>query len=113
VAWIHLPQVDLGKYPFLTIEVETFSQFSDVLSVLNSMPLPCPIFVLLDNFTVEDLRSAVAQKKPQNVYLEASGGITFDRLSVYGEVGVDLISVGALTHSAAQVDLTLLIEVTS
>lgn len=62
--------------------------------------------VLLDNFSPEDLRAAVDQAGG-HVLLEASGGITLETVRQVAETGVDLISVGALTHSAPSLDLAL------
>jgi len=59
--------------------------------------------------SVEELREAVAICKGRAV-LEASGGIRLDNIRSVAETGVDLISVGALTHSAPAVDLSLDIE---
>jgi nicotinate-nucleotide pyrophosphorylase (carboxylating) len=68
--------------------------------------------VLLDNMSNEMLADAVriARAMPQNVVLEASGNVTLERVRSIAETGVDLISVGALTHSAPAADLSLLIE---
>ena len=65
--------------------------------------------VLLDNMTPEQIRQAVqrARKSQSPVPLEASGGITLDNVRAYAETGVDFISVGALTHSVAAVDLSM------
>ncbi|MEL0097461.1 MAG: carboxylating nicotinate-nucleotide diphosphorylase [Planctomycetaceae bacterium] len=86
----------------IEIEVDTLSQLAAAL--------PChPDIVLLDNMTLEELRQAVAlreQLSPET-QLEASGGITFKTLSDIGKTGVDRISVGALTHSAINLDLGL------
>jgi len=65
--------------------------------------------ILLDNMSVEEMREAVAICKGRAV-LEASGGIRLDNIRSVAETGVDLISVGALTHSAPAVDLSLDIE---
>jgi nicotinate-nucleotide pyrophosphorylase (carboxylating) len=62
--------------------------------------------VLLDNFSLDDLRAAVAQAKGQ-VTLEASGGVNLDRVRAIAETGVDIISIGALTHSAPNFDIGL------
>ena len=59
--------------------------------------------VLLDNFSLADLRAAVSQAKGRAV-LEASGGVTLETVRVIAETGVDVISVGALTHSATNID---------
>ena len=62
--------------------------------------------VLLDNFSLEDLRSAV-QRADGRVTLEASGGVDLGTVRAIAETGVDVISVGALTHSAPNLDLGL------
>jgi nicotinate-nucleotide pyrophosphorylase (carboxylating) len=62
--------------------------------------------VLLDNFPLDDLRAAVA-KAGGRVTLEASGGVNLDTVRDIAETGVDVISVGALTHSAPNFDIGL------
>ena len=72
--------------------------------------------VMLDNFDDAGLRDAVAVAKAHegsNAILEASGGITRDRLPKIAETGVDLVSVGALTHSVRAADLSMLVELDS
>lgn len=72
--------------------------------------------VLLDNFSVERLRSscprlrAAARERGRDVELEASGGITLETIAEFAGSGVDRISVGALTHSAPALDLSLYLE---
>jgi nicotinate-nucleotide pyrophosphorylase (carboxylating) len=70
--------------------------------------------VLLDNFTPEQVRAAVAlvrRRLPrERVELEASGGITLANVRAFAETGVDRISIGALTHSAPALDLSLRID---
>jgi nicotinate-nucleotide pyrophosphorylase (carboxylating) len=67
--------------------------------------------VLLDNFEPARVREAVAAVRAhhqrERVGLEASGGITLENVRAFAEAGVDCISVGALTHSAAALDLSL------
>ena len=65
--------------------------------------------VLLDNMTPEQVRRAVERvgKLDRQVPLEASGGITLENVRAYAEAGVSFISVGALTHSVAAVDLSM------
>jgi nicotinate-nucleotide pyrophosphorylase (carboxylating) len=65
--------------------------------------------VMLDNMAPEDVRTAVSTADGR-VLLEASGGITLENVRQYAETGVDLISVGALTHSAPALDVALEIE---
>jgi nicotinate-nucleotide pyrophosphorylase (carboxylating) len=62
--------------------------------------------ILLDNMTVEELRRVVALVGGR-AELEASGGITLDTVRAVAETGVDFISVGALTHSAPSLDVSL------
>ncbi len=62
--------------------------------------------ILLDNMTLDELRSAVALVGGR-ARLEASGGITLDNIRAVAETGVDEISVGALTHSARSLDVSL------
>ena len=65
--------------------------------------------VLLDNMTPEQVRKAVERvsRLERRVPLEASGGITLENVRAYAETGVDFISVGALTHSVAAVDISM------
>lgn len=83
----------------IEIEVDTLDQLKQALPF-------APSAVLLDNFSLGDLRTAVklAQGK---VLLEASGGITIENVFAVAETGVDVISVGALTHSAVSLDVGL------
>lgn len=62
--------------------------------------------ILLDNMTLDDLRSAVALAG-ERARLEASGGITLENVRAVAETGVDEISIGALTHSARSLDVSL------
>ena len=62
--------------------------------------------ILLDNFSVEDIAEAVKIAEGR-VPLEASGGVTLDNVAAIAAAGVDYISVGALTHSAPALDLSL------
>lgn len=68
--------------------------------------------VLLDNMDNGTMAEAVrmARAMPHRVVLEASGNVSLERVRAIAETGVDLISVGALTHSAPAADLSLLIE---
>jgi nicotinate-nucleotide pyrophosphorylase (carboxylating) len=70
--------------------------------------------LLLDNMTPEELRVAVtaARTKGDSPELEASGGITLENAAAVAATGVDFISVGALTHSAPALDLSLEMEAT-
>jgi nicotinate-nucleotide pyrophosphorylase (carboxylating) len=67
--------------------------------------------LLLDNMSAAELREAVAAVRgPKGPELEASGGVTLDTVVEIAATGVDFISVGALTHSAANLDLNMTLE---
>jgi nicotinate-nucleotide pyrophosphorylase (carboxylating) len=65
--------------------------------------------ILLDNMTPDEMR-AIAAEVDGRATLEASGGIDLDTVRAAAEAGVQFISVGALTHSAPSLDLSLLLE---
>src|SRR5205823_11815098 len=62
--------------------------------------------ILLDNMATEEMARAV-RRVAGRAELEASGGVTLDTVRAIAETGVDYISVGALTHSAPALDLSL------
>lgn len=62
--------------------------------------------IMLDNFTPAEI-TKVLPKIPSNYETEASGGITMETIRAYAETGIDYISVGALTHHVASLDLSL------
>lgn len=87
----------------IEIECETVPQVEEAVAAgANS--------ILLDNMTLDRMRQA-RRIAGQAVILEASGGITLDSVRAVAETGVDLISVGALTHSVKAIDLSMRIEV--
>jgi nicotinate-nucleotide pyrophosphorylase (carboxylating) len=65
--------------------------------------------ILLDNVSVDVVRQAVeiASRQPRRIPMECAGGITLENVRAYAETGVDFISVGALTHSSASVDMSM------
>ena len=65
--------------------------------------------LLLDGMSVDDVRKAVeyCAKRDKRIPVECAGGITLENVRAYAETGVDFISVGALTHSAQAVDMSL------
>jgi nicotinate-nucleotide pyrophosphorylase (carboxylating) len=71
--------------------------------------------LLLDNMNPDQLREAVALRDENaggadGVSLEASGGVTLDNVREIADIGVEFISIGALTHSAATLDFSMLLE---
>ncbi len=88
--------------PDVRVEVE-----ADTLEqALAFFKIPGVDIVLLDNMPLDVMREAV-RHRPAGIELEASGGINLETVRSVAETGVDFISVGALTHSAVAVDLSL------
>jgi nicotinate-nucleotide pyrophosphorylase (carboxylating) len=97
----HAHQKRRGEQP-IEIEVRSLSELEEALAHGAEA-------ILLDNMSVSDVRTAVESctKLTRKVPLECSGGISLENVRAYAEAGVDFISVGALTHSAAAVDMSL------
>ena len=93
-----------GAPPGVTVEVEC----ADLDEVAGALEAGVPR-LLLDNMAPSELRRAV-ELADGRAELEASGGITLDTIRAVAEAGVDYISVGALTHSAPALDVSLLLE---
>jgi nicotinate-nucleotide pyrophosphorylase (carboxylating) len=92
-----------GHLVKIEIEVDTLDQLRDVLAEGADV-------VLLDNMPLPTLREAVTLVKGAMI-CEASGGVSLETVGAIAETGVDLISVGALTHSAPVLDVALDIEI--
>jgi nicotinate-nucleotide pyrophosphorylase len=92
----------LGHMVKIEVEVDTLEQLDELLAVGADA-------VLLDNMTPDQLRTAVGRIAGRMI-AEASGGITLDTLRGVAESGVDIISLGWLTHSAPILDIGLDLE---
>lgn len=90
-----------GSLP-LEVEIERLDQLDEVIAAGARM-------VLLDNFTPDEVREAV-RRNAGRVVLEVSGGVRLENVRAYAEAGADYIAIGALTHSAPAVDISLEIE---
>jgi nicotinate-nucleotide pyrophosphorylase (carboxylating) len=86
----------------ITVEIDGLAQLDEALAAK-------PDVILLDNFSLEAMREAVVRTAAR-VPLEASGGVTLDRLFEIAETGVDRISMGALTHTVRPADISLEID---
>ncbi|MBI4972661.1 MAG: carboxylating nicotinate-nucleotide diphosphorylase [Candidatus Omnitrophica bacterium] len=93
-------------YPF-ELEVKNFKEFKQALKLK-------PNIIMLDNMSIRDMKKAVQIRNAlsPNTYhltpkLEASGGITLKNIKEVASTGVEMISVGALTHSVDSVDISL------
>ena len=91
------------RAPGLALEVEcrTLAEVDEALAARAPR-------ILLDNMTPDELREAVAHVGGR-AELEASGGVTLETLRAVASTGVDFVSVGALTHSAPALDLSLIL----
>jgi nicotinate-nucleotide pyrophosphorylase (carboxylating) len=88
-----------GHLVMIEVEVDSLVQLDEALSAGANI-------VLLDNFTPEALAEGVRRARGRAL-LEASGGVNATTVRAIAESGVDLISIGALTHSAATLDVAL------
>ncbi len=95
----------VGHNVKIEVEVDTLGQLEELLACNADI-------VLLDNMPPEKLKEAVTMIDGRLV-TEASGGVTLDSVRAIAEAGVDLISVGALTHSAPVLDIGLDFHTTS
>ena len=91
------------RKPGIVVEIEA--------DTLDQVRMLCGLdgisVILLDNMTNDQLREAVAIRGGRPILLEASGGVNLQTVRGIAETGVDQISVGALTHSARAVDLSM------
>lgn len=101
-AAINRARLDLPHALKIEVETKTFSEVEEALSIGVDI-------VMLDNMSIEEIKRAVSliRKKVPSIVIEVSGGVQLDRVSAIAQCGVDLISVGALTHSARAVDISL------
>ncbi len=83
----------------IEVEVDSLEQLREALAAP-------PSAILLDNFSLADMRTAV-KLAGGAALLEASGGVTLESVRAIAETGVDVVSVGALTHSAPSLDIGL------
>lgn len=95
-----------GPWRKLELEVDSLAQLDEALRHDAAMP----DIVMCDNFRLEDLKAAVARIEilgARRPLIEASGGVNLGTVAAIAATGVDLISVGALTHSAPVLDIGL------
>jgi nicotinate-nucleotide pyrophosphorylase (carboxylating) len=101
-AFIESGAVRFAEPPIIEVEIDRIQQLDDALDAR-------PDIILLDNMSLDQLREAVMVRngRAPSVELEASGGVTLDSIQSIAQTGVDRISVGAITHSAVNLDLGL------
>lgn len=98
-AAVRAARAHVGHMVRISCEIDRLEDLASVMKAGADV-------VLLDNFTLEDLQAAVVQAAGR-VVLEASGGVTLETVGDIAATGVDIISVGALTHSAPNFDFGL------
>ncbi len=81
----------------IEVEVDSLEQIPEAIRVGAN-------FILLDNFSISELKTAVAEYGAK-VKFEASGGLALENAGIVAETGVDYLAVGALTHSAPSLDI--------
>jgi nicotinate-nucleotide pyrophosphorylase (carboxylating) len=87
----------------IEVEAKTISEVKQAISAGANR-------ILLDNMNIKTLREAVKLSKNAGIKTEASGGINLNNVGVIARCGVDSISIGALTHSAKVLDISLKIN---
>lgn len=90
----------------IEVEVKNLEEFKEALEAGADV-------IMLDNMSIKDMKKAVqmrnkwSEKKGTKILIEASGGINLDNVREIAETGIDIISIGALTHSAKAVDISM------
>jgi nicotinate-nucleotide pyrophosphorylase (carboxylating) len=107
----------ISTYPylrFIEIEVTNPDEYRKILDYLKNITAPFPFVIMFDHFEPEQIPELIDETKTRNfhsyILFEASGNISLETVRSYAESGVDVISVGALTHSAKSADFSLLFD---
>ncbi len=82
---------------------ETFEELKEALTLGVEI-------IMLDNMTNEDMAKAVEMTNGKKHFLEASGNVTSETIRAIAETGVDIISIGAITHSVKPFDISMKME---
>lgn len=104
---VRAARAHVGHLMKVELEVDGLDQFREALALVQAGK--GPDVIMLDNFALDDLSEAVRLRKAGGLRtpLEASGGVSLQTVRAIAETGVDIISVGALTHSAPVLDIGL------
>ncbi len=100
---LQMAKENAGHMVKIEIEVDTLDQLDEVLHNGGAD------IIMLDNFSIDDMKKAVKTINGKAI-IEASGGVNLQTVRAIAETGVNIISVGALTHSAPALDIGLDIE---
>ncbi|MEW6212270.1 MAG: carboxylating nicotinate-nucleotide diphosphorylase [Acidobacteriota bacterium] len=99
---VELARAEVHHLLKIEVEVSTRSQLMEAIEARADV-------IMLDNMSAEEMRESVQiiRERARDCIIEASGGVNLETVRQIAETGVDLISVGALTHSATAVDISL------
>ncbi|MCK4715932.1 MAG: carboxylating nicotinate-nucleotide diphosphorylase [Candidatus Marinimicrobia bacterium] len=107
----------ISAYPylrFIEIEVTNTDEYREMLGYMKNITAPFPFVIMFDHFTSEQIPALIAEAKAKKLYnhilFEASGNVSIETIRDYAESGVDVISIGALTHSVTSADFSLLFD---
>ncbi|PVX27385.1 MAG: hypothetical protein CW716_02500, partial [Candidatus Bathyarchaeum sp.] len=99
------------KVGFIEIEVTSHEEAIRATKKFKALHLKIPCVVMLDNMTPKAIEETIETLRENNLYdhvlLEASGKITPENIQEYARTGIDVVSLGYLTHSAKVLDLSL------
>lgn len=103
---VHAAKATVGHLHKIEVEISNWAQLREAIEAGAEI-------VMLDNQTPEEAAKLVdmARNLNPNVLIEASGNMSLDRVRSYAEAGVDLISVGRITHSARAMDISFKIQI--
>ena len=96
---VNLIKETIGKDNIIEVEVKTIEEVEEALN--NNVDI-----IMLDNMDVTIMKQAI-KKINGRAKIEISGGITYEKLGELSNIGADFISIGALTHSAAAIDISM------
>jgi len=96
---VKLIKEKITKDNIIEVEVKTMGEVEEALD--NNVDI-----IMLDNMNIEIMKQAI-NKINGKAKIEISGGVTYERLGEISKIGADFISIGALTHSAAAVDISM------
>jgi nicotinate-nucleotide pyrophosphorylase (carboxylating) len=90
------------KKAFIEVEVKTFDELTEAMKLRVNR-------IMLDNMNPDQIQTAVEliRRESSKIEIEISGGIDLDNIDEYADCGADFISIGALTHSAPALDITM------
>jgi len=94
-------------HQLIEIEVKTQKELKQAISAFNQLKTDNYLGIMFDNFSAAEIKKTITQLNNHEVIYEASGGINESNLKEYCQSGVDIISLGSLTHSSRAADFSL------